>query len=82
MKLDPSKSKAYAGLAGAIGGVLASEGVSENIIVLVNWGLSFLGATPPEVAGAIAFFVKLAVTGAIAGLTTYYAPPNRIAAST
>ena len=81
MKLDASKSKAYAGGAGAGLGLLASFPVAEALTDLVTWGLSFLGTVPPNVEAAINTLVMAGVTVIIAGVTTYFAPPNEVSAA-
>lgn len=78
MKLDLSKSKAYAGAIGAGGGYLATEGVSDNIVVILVWLMSFAGNPPVEVAQAITFLIKVGVTMAIGYFITFYAPPNQV----
>ena len=77
MKLDASKSKAYAGFSSAGVGVLASFPVAEAITDLIIWGVSFLGTVPPNVEAAINTLAMAILTAAITGIATYFAPPNQ-----
>lgn len=79
--IDPSKMKAYAGGAGSILSLATTGAVSENLVIILTWLLSFLGELPPEVAEAAAFIINLALAAVIGYVITYWSPPNRMSAA-
>lgn len=80
LKLNPNKMKAYAGGTGSILSLVTTGAVSDNLVVIITWLMSFLGELPPEVAQALAFIINLAIAYAVGYLITYWSPPNQVTA--
>jgi len=79
MKLDPNKSKAYAGGISGIGTFLAGSTVAEHLTTVIAWLLSLVVASAPaEVAGAISYLLVGIGSYYIGHYITYNFPPNEI----
>lgn len=76
MKLDASRSKAYAGGVGGAGTFLAGQTLLDNLTTIFSWLLSFLGEPPEQVAQALAYLVVATGSYFVGYVITFYAPPN------
>lgn len=76
MKLDLSRSKAYAGGVGGAGTFLAGQTLLDNLTTIFSWLLGFLGQPPEQVAQALAYLVVGIGSYLVGYLITYWAPPN------
>lgn len=78
MKLDPNKSKSYAGGIGSAGSFVAGSTAVEHLTTIITWLLSLVVSNVPDnVAPAIAWLLVGFGSYHLGRLITFYAPPNQ-----